>query len=308
MFTLAHLSDLHLAPLPTPRISELASKRVLGYLNWWRKRAAIHRAEVAEALVRDLKSQAPDHIAVTGDLVNIALDAEFSQARVWLDRLGFPADVTLVPGNHDAYVRAAIGAPAAHWREFMQEDSADAGALRFPFVRRRGPLALIGLTTAVPTAPFMATGQLGAEQIGHVGKILDETSDLFRVVLIHHPPVSRRGWSKRLIDAPALRAVLRERGAELVIHGHDHVHALEWLEGRERPIPVLGVPSASSSGYGGAEHAAYNLYRIDRASGAFTCELVSRGFRAGGPTIGELRRKELEPLSPTPGRAGTAFR
>jgi 3',5'-cyclic AMP phosphodiesterase CpdA len=300
MFTLAHLSDLHLAPLPQPRLSELASKRVLGYLNWRRTRAAIHRAEVADALVRDLKSQAPDHIAVTGDLVNIALDAEFSRARAWLDRLGSPADVTLVPGNHDAYVRAAIGAPAAHWREYMQGDGEprsrrapqDDGVV-FPFVRRRGPLVLIGLSTAVPTAPFMATGQLGAEQIGRLAKMLAETSGLFRVVLIHHPPAGRRAWSKRLIDAAALRAVLRESGAELVIHGHDHVHALEWLDGRERPVPVVGVPSASSSDYGGAEHAAYNLYRIGGAGGAFTCELVARGFRAGEQNISELRRQNL---------------
>jgi len=310
MFVLAHLSDLHLAPLPRPRLSELASKRVLGYLNWLRKRAAIHRAEVADVLVRDLKSQAPNHIAVTGDLVNIALDAEFSQARAWLDRLGSAADVTLVPGNHDAYVGAATGAAAARWREYMQGDlrraPRDDG---FPFLRRRGPLALIGLSTAVPTAPFMATGRLGAEQTGQLAKILAETSGLFfRVVLIHHPPAGRRGWSKRLIDAAALRAALRESGAELVIHGHDHVHAIAWLDGRERPIPVLGVPSASSSGYGGAEHAAYNLYRIGGAGGAFTCEVVSRGFRAGEQSIGELRRQKLEPVNPAAAPAGTTSR
>src|SRR5712691_2470388 len=121
MFTLAHLSDPHLAPLPTPRLAELASKRVLGYLNWRHKRSAIHRAEVADALVRDIKSHGPDHVAVTGDLVNIALDAEFLQARAWLDRLGSPRDVTLVPGNHDAYVRAALPA-LPQWRDFMQGD------------------------------------------------------------------------------------------------------------------------------------------------------------------------------------------
>src|SRR5260370_26893647 len=95
MFTLAHLSDPHLAPLPTPRLAELASKRLLGYLNWLRKRTAIHRAEGVDALVADLRSQAPDHIAVTGDLVNIALDAEFSQARTWLDRLRSAPDLTV---------------------------------------------------------------------------------------------------------------------------------------------------------------------------------------------------------------------
>src|SRR5262249_36749995 len=107
MISLAHLSDPHLGPLPTPRLSELASKRVLGFVNWTRKRRLLHRPEVLDALVADLKAQSADHIAVTGDLANISLPQEFIAARAWLDRLGAAHDVTVVPGNHDAYVRAA---------------------------------------------------------------------------------------------------------------------------------------------------------------------------------------------------------
>ena len=105
MFVLAHLSDPHLAPLPPPRLGELASKRLLGYLNWVRKRRAIHRRDVLAAIVADLHAAKPDHIAVTGDLVNIALPAEIANAAHWLEALGPPAQVSLVPGNHDAYVR-----------------------------------------------------------------------------------------------------------------------------------------------------------------------------------------------------------
>ena len=101
MFVLAHLSDPHLAPLPWPHPRELLSKRGLGYLNWLRKRRSIHRADMLAALVADLKAHAPDHIAVTGDLVNLSLTNEFAPALAWLDGLGDPRDVTLVPGNHD---------------------------------------------------------------------------------------------------------------------------------------------------------------------------------------------------------------
>src|ERR1051326_6221775 len=103
MFVLAHLSDPHLAPLPTPRLMELAGKRVLGYVNWRRRRQLIHRREVLDGLVQDLKARAPDHVAVTGDLVNISLPADFAPAGVWLATLGRPHDVTVGPGNHDAY-------------------------------------------------------------------------------------------------------------------------------------------------------------------------------------------------------------
>src|ERR1700730_13376014 len=100
MFVLAHLSDPHLAPLPKPRWFELVGKRATGYLNWRRKRHLVHRSDVLARIVADLKAQAPDHIAVTGDLVNIALAAEFAPAAHFLATLGAPHDVTLVPGNH----------------------------------------------------------------------------------------------------------------------------------------------------------------------------------------------------------------
>jgi 3',5'-cyclic AMP phosphodiesterase CpdA len=300
MFVLAHLSDPHLAPLPVPRLRDLAGKRVLGYLNWRRGRHKVHRSEQVDMLVRDLKAQAPDHVAVTGDLVNIALEAEFAHARAWLHGLGAPHDVTMVPGNHDAYVRPALAAHATYWHEFMRDDGASTPALRFPFVRRRGPLALIGLSSGVPTAPFMATGRLGAEQIGRLEALLEELAGHCRVVLLHHPPRGLRGDRfKRLTDAADLRAVLRRRGAELVLHGHDHVHALNWLEGPNGLIPALGVPSASAAMTDGrhTDQAAYNLYRIDAGAGAYTCEAVTRGFRAGTAHIVEIDRRELKLLA-----------
>src|SRR5438105_293980 len=103
MFLLAHLSDPHLGPLPLPRLGDLSGKRGLGFLNWMRSRRLRHRPEVLDAVVRDLKAAAPDHIVVTGDLVNLALKAEFPPARQWLARLGSAHEVTLIPGNHDAY-------------------------------------------------------------------------------------------------------------------------------------------------------------------------------------------------------------
>src|SRR6185503_14471811 len=101
MFVLAHLSDPHLGPIATPRLTELINKRGLGLINWYRRRHRYHRADVLDAIVRDLQAQAPGHIAVTGDLVNISLESEFAGAARWLGQVGSPADVTLVPGNHD---------------------------------------------------------------------------------------------------------------------------------------------------------------------------------------------------------------
>ncbi|MGP0092823.1 MAG: metallophosphoesterase family protein [Xanthobacteraceae bacterium] len=293
MFVLAHLSDPHLGPIPRPRLSELAGKRALGYLNWRAGRRALHRAEVLDELIADLKAASPDHIAVTGDLINIALAAEFAPARAWLERVGKPDQVTLVPGNHDAYVGATADYAHRIWRDYMRGDDPTPGQDPFPFVRRRGPVALIGLSSAVPQAPFMATGRLGAAQLARFDTVLRELREkrLFRVVLIHHPPVSGQ-WHKRLIDAEGFRAVMARHGAELVLHGHDHLHSLVWLDGPGHKIPAIGVPSASARD---AQHvpAAYNLYRIDGAPGAWRCEVVSRGFRGVQGSIGEISRGQL---------------
>src|SRR3954449_11062907 len=85
---LALLPDPHRPPLPQARLRDLAGKRALGYLNWTRNRHKYHRREVLDALVSDMQAQAPDHIAITGDLVNLALEAEFAPSRAWLDSVG----------------------------------------------------------------------------------------------------------------------------------------------------------------------------------------------------------------------------
>jgi 3',5'-cyclic AMP phosphodiesterase CpdA len=291
MFVLAHLSDPHLGPLPRPRLSELAGKRAAGFVNWRRKRHRIHHTEVLARITADLKAQAADHIAVTGDLVNISLAGEYAPARAWLAALGPPRDVTLVPGNHDAYVRAAKRYPQLHWGEYMRGDEAVETA--FPFVRRRGPLVLIGLSTAVPTAPFLATGRLGREQAAMLAAALERYRDegLFRVVIMHHPPISKPGRHfKRLIDGGEFRAVLARQGAELVIHGHDHVHSFIDLEGPQGRIPVVGAPSASAVAPGRHDGAGYNLYRIGGDQGGWRCEAIWRGLARDGGEIIEIER------------------
>jgi 3',5'-cyclic AMP phosphodiesterase CpdA len=290
MFVLAHLSDLHLASRPQP--VELLGKRGLGFINWQRKRKSIHRPEITDAVVRDLKGLAPDHIAMTGDLVNLSLDEEYRRARAWLETLGSPHDVTVVPGNHDTYVRASVNSPAAYWGDYMRGDD---GRQSFPFVRRRGNVALVALSTAVPTGPFMATGRLGERQLAALANALGETRGLFRIVLIHHPPVSPPSrFMRRLTDAEGLRRVLAEHGAELLIHGHDHRRALVWLDGpNDSKIPAAGVPSVSARvPHGSEDGAGYTIFRIDGGVGAWQCEMIERQREDDG-TVGEAGRVQL---------------
>jgi 3',5'-cyclic AMP phosphodiesterase CpdA len=290
-FKLAHLSDPHLPPLPRARLSELAGKRAFGYLNWTRNRRKYYRREVLDALVADMQAQAPDHIAVTGDLVNLALEAEFAPARAWLKSVGEPHGVTAIPGNHDAYVRRTRHRFVESFGEYLRGDQASSDA--FPFLRRRGPIALIGLSSAVPTPPLMATGTLGVRQIEALERVLVTLANdqAFRVLLVHHP-LRSDSRPKRLTDSAPLLALLKKHGVELVLHGHDHVHSTMWFDGPDGKIPSIGVPAASALARGRHPAAAYNLYAIERDGNAWRCEQISRGI-GSDMRIKEIRRMRL---------------
>ena len=237
------------------------------------------------AIAADVRAQTPDHIAVTGDIANIALPAEFPRGRGWLESLGSAQNVTFVPGNHDIYVREAGTLAARQWGAYMCDDDGESG---FPFVRHRGNVALIGLSTGVPTAPFLATGWLGTTQLSELAAILNELKDKdsFRIILIHHPPVSDGARHKRLMDASIFKRVIAAHGADLVLHGHDHLRMINWLHGpKDTRIPAVGVPSASSAPGRDKDAAGYNLYVIDGTRGAWRCDMISRGLRSTGEVV-----------------------
>lgn len=301
MFTLAHLSDVHLSPLPRPTARQLMNKRMLGYTNWLRGRHEVHKRAVLDALVADLKAQEPDHIAVTGDLVNIGLPAEFAAALEWLEALGPAEHVTVVPGNHDAYVRLDYDTGIGLWRDYMAGDPHGApahgrGASPFPFVRIRDTVALIGLSSAVPTLPFMAAGRLDRAQLDALPALLRalRERELFRAVLVHHPPL--RGLAARhrgLQNAEALLSILRAEGAELVLYGHNHDQALDRLDTATGPVPLVGVPSASAARAGRHALARYNLFRISRSGDGWRCAMTGRGLAEPDGTVGELEQLAL---------------
>src|SRR5258708_1795520 len=214
-------------------------------------------------LVSDMQAQAPDHIAITGDLVNLALEAEFPPSLTWLKSVGTPERVTVIPGNHDAYVRATQHRFAETWASYLASDDAPDGGAAFPALRRRGPLALISVSSAVPTPPLMATGWLGRSQLEALAQILAGLSSerAFRVLLIHHP-LRSDARTKRLTDASELLALLRRIGVELILHRHDHVHFTIWIGGPNGALTAVCVPSASPRTHGRHPPTAYNLFSI----------------------------------------------
>ena len=285
-FRFAQISDPHLSDLSAVRWRQLASKRALGYLSWRRRRRHEHRPEMLAALRADLHAIAPAHTVVTGDLTHIALPEEFREAGDWLRQLGAADTVTVVPGNHDRYVHTPWAESLGLWSSFMSSDgiSAEHGAEQlFPLLRVRGPLAFIGLDSAVPSPPFMATGRLGARQLERLADILQRLrgSGLLRVLMLHHPPVpGEEKWRKRLVDAPALCALLARHPVDMVLHGHRHRALQSVIRIPGSDIPVFGIASASAAGVLSNYPAEYNLYDVLRDGAAWRVRVSARRFDA----------------------------
>ena len=287
-FVLAHFSDPHFARLDNIKTSNLVNKRLLGYLKWKLKRQAVHSEELLTILNKDLQQTKPDHIAITGDLTQLCLPIEFEIARDWLQTLGTANRVTVIPGNHDTYVETDWHETFAHWLDYMVADvqgqpdntltSLDE---LFPTLRIHNQIALIGINTAYPCGLHLATGKIGDVQLRKLEIILKQLSGkgLFRIILIHHPPVqSIVSWRRSLTDAASLRIMLKRYGAELVLFGHAHKRSQSKLDTPSGLIPAMGAPSVSSLSQKDERRSRYYLYRITSTKEGWKVHLDERVF------------------------------
>ena len=274
---IAHLSDPHLTSLDHVRWRELLNKRILGYLSWRVKRRRSHNREVLSRTLAHLAQREPDHLIISGDLTHLGTASECREAEIWLKDVGAPDYISIVPGNHDRYIAADVDDTIGRWRAYMQGDPGAAGREpQFPYLRVRGQVAIIGLSSAVPTPPFFASGRLGEAQLQRLGRLLEATAQrgLYRIVVVHHSPhsmSSRRGLS----DAGQLLSTLGGPGAELLLHGHGHRQMYATLQAGAHRIPVFGVPSASASYNNPAKSPGYYLYDVNQTASGWQARVKS---------------------------------
>lgn len=287
MITLAHISDIHLSPLPAVGLRDLLGKRLTGYLNWKLRRHDALNSETLGSLVAHLQQQRADFIAVTGDLTNLALKPEIVRAGAWLKALGSSDNICVAPGNHDAYVPGALETAQTLWGPYMQGETLDKAV--FPFVRRVGDMAIVSCSSAVPTRPFLAIGRFDEPQAERLARILSALGEagMFRVVLIHHPPNPElQHPSFGLKGHKLFRQVIAEHGAELILHGHTHRSSIHSIPGLGHEVPVVGVAAASAAQGGTLDDPArYNLFRIEKNGSNWTCTMREFGFQRLGSEI-----------------------
>ena len=293
-FSLAHFSDIHLGPLPPGAAwGDFRTKRLLGAVSWHWNRRTIHDPNIANALRDDILASVPDHVAFTGDGVNIGSPREFPPLLDWMQQFGPPDFLSFVPGNHDAYVKTNLTKTLDVLKPYM------AGDMRadqmFPYVRLRRNVALIGLNSAIPRGFRSAEGLLGKAQLEALRVRLTElkAKGFYRLIMIHHPPrlgiaSKRRG----LIDAPQLSQLLGEAGAELIIHGHNHRSEMHWLDHGQARIPTIGVPSGTMSGT--IYPAEWNQYTVTRVAGRWHTEISVRRWNAAKQSFQPAGTSEIE--------------
>ncbi|HEX3697487.1 MAG TPA: metallophosphoesterase [Polyangia bacterium] len=295
MFRLGHVTDPHFRGFDGARLGQFTGKRAIGAVNLVLNRRRKHKMDLLAALGDDVRAQALDHLAVTGDLSNIALEAEWQASLRWLAAAGVSgATATIIPGNHDAYVADVFDARRFEtlFASFQAPDVPVDRDQPYPFVRLRGDVALIGVTSCVPTGDLGAWGEVGAAQLQRLEATLTSPAlqGKTRVVLIHHPPVMLKGAeSRNLRDRQSFADVLGRAGAELVLHGHDHKDESATLPGPGgRPIPIIGAGSASYTG-SAEKRARYNIYEFD----GNRITVVTRAHDEASDAFREVRRKAL---------------
>jgi 3',5'-cyclic AMP phosphodiesterase CpdA len=271
---IAHLSDLHLLSLDGAVPFRLFNKRLTGYLNLRFHRKSVHKPFAVHAAAREILRLGIDHVVITGDLSNLALEGEFELVRRFLDEeLGLPPDrVSIIPGNHDAYTSGAHRTRrfATTFARYLTSDLPEltAPGEAFPYVHLRGPTAIIGLSTALPRLPLVASGAVGREQLAALARILEHPDVRARtpVILQHHPihnPASRAKTAlEGLTDAAEEAHVLRRLRRGLLLHGHLHRRIHRTLATETGHLDAVGATSTSLIHASDERMAGFNVYDV----------------------------------------------
>ncbi len=265
-----HCSDIHLLSLRGVGPHRFLNKRLTGGVNLMLKRKKHHSEALFDRVVEHAREAAVDRVVITGDLSNLALEQEFEHIVAKLDAIGIP--VTVIPGNHDAYTRGSVRQRRFEqmFARFMDGERMGEDPDHFyPFVQRFGDVALIGVSTAHASLPLYAVGTVGERQLSRLDQMLQglEREGLTRVVLIHHPVMPKVAKPRHeLVDLEPFGEVVARRGAELILHGHEHRAIAGTIPGLEAPVPVHGISSATNlSQYAGRE-AAFSVYEVEGRS------------------------------------------
>lgn len=251
---LMHISDLHFHRMPVWP-GAYFSKRLLGAGNLLLRRRKLFPRERARALVQRLTELKWEHLLISGDLTQLGQEAEFALARAALQPLleAGPERVTVLPGNHDRYVREAprpdghAGAFEAYFGDFCAQNTQ--GCLHTRPLG--GPWWLAGWDSAAPAPWLSAAGRVSAETLKATSRWMAGLPTGARVIVANHypafypPPHHYRADHDLLNKDEVADWLLGHPAVTLYLHGHIHHN---WRMVVPRPGgPSLTVVNSASS-------------------------------------------------------------
>ncbi|MFH1532781.1 MAG: metallophosphoesterase [Pseudomonadota bacterium] len=271
---IAHISDLHILDLAGVRVGRFANRRLIGGANLVLRRRGQYRADILERLIEDILREGVDHVAITGDLSNLALESEFERVFHLIKLLGGYDRVSVVPGNHDYYTGGAIAARRFEkfFHGFMYQGYSDLKTVFYPYSKVLGDVVLVGLNSACHTTPPMSYGTLSAKQLDAADKILSSSRvrNLRKVVLLHHT-LHRRPWhteaTTRLVNRESLLRVLMRNRVDLALYGHDHQGRMWELDEGGHRLHLVNCGSSTRLGPQPDQRARYRLITVELEAG-----------------------------------------
>ena len=273
MYTIAHLSDLHLTSDPKARRLEPTLGRLVG-MN-----------AACKYVLNSIEVRQCNLILVTGDVTDRGHIAAWRILDHLLIETGLKSRASIVPGNHDICGLSVlrVGLP-----NFTEADLKNVRAglaivsqpLRFPWAKVVDPRVVVfGLDTNNSgnwSVASNAVGRIGNRQLSRLAELLAKHKDVpVKIVMMHHSPnipepqtALRRGrtpmslldrWAHEIPkhDRRALRYLCVSHRVRLVLHGH--LHAAE--DRRVNGVRIIGAPATTQPIQRNTTNPQYQFYK-----------------------------------------------
>jgi 3',5'-cyclic AMP phosphodiesterase CpdA len=269
---LAHISDLHILDLKDATLKTFMNRRAIGSVNVFFNRKRQYQVDILERLIEDILREDVDHVAITGDLTNLALDSEFERVFHLVKLLGGYDLVSVVPGNHDKYTVGSIEKRRfeRYFHQFMYHSYSDIQTNFYPWDKTIGNVHLIGLSSPTKTIPPLSNGIIGDKQLDALERLLTNPhhAHLRKVVMLHHALHTRSKtleMTSGLKNRDKLIRMMLENKVDLALYGHDH-HGQIWkLEEGTHTMHLINCGSSTRLPQHSQSHlrAKYRIITLD---------------------------------------------